>query len=150
MNQSIKFEKHGFPSKRDKFHEVREIIATFNEHMKKVFIPSWVSCLDESMPPWTRRWVCPGFMRVHRKPYPVGRYHHAVACGVSGALWAMEIVEEGERPPELESSKHYEHVKIGSLLLQLSEAIFRTRKIVVLDSSFCGLQVIVTLIKFGA
>ena len=55
LNQNIKFTKHNFPSHRDKFHEVRELIADFNEHMKKVFIPSWISTLEESTLPWTRR-----------------------------------------------------------------------------------------------
>ena len=38
-----------FPQYTDKFHEVRQMIFKFNYHMKEVFIPSWVSCLDESI-----------------------------------------------------------------------------------------------------
>ena len=72
-----------------------------------------------------------------RKPHPIGNEHHAVACGVHGVLWAMEIVEGRDRPPELENTKYHEHGKIGSLLLWLSEAIFMTGKAIVLDSSFC-------------
>ena len=36
----------------DKFWEVREMIAAWNEHMAKIFLVAWVVCLDESMSIW--------------------------------------------------------------------------------------------------
>ena len=86
LNQNMQFTKNEFPPHKDKFHEVREIIAAFNDHMKKLVIPSWISYLDESMSPWTMRWNCPGLMCVPRKSHPMGNDHHIVACGVSGAF----------------------------------------------------------------
>jgi hypothetical protein len=44
---------------RDKFWEVRDLIAAWNEHMAKIFLAAWVVCLDESMSIWHNRWTCP-------------------------------------------------------------------------------------------
>jgi len=48
------------PAYKDKFHEIRQLVNGFNDHVKTVFQPGWVSCLDESMSPWTSKWTCPG------------------------------------------------------------------------------------------
>ena len=37
------------PDYRDKFWEIRQLLREWNNHMHETFIPSWVSCLDESM-----------------------------------------------------------------------------------------------------
>ena len=47
--QNLTFTNIAFPTWRDKFHEVRQMIAAWNKHMAKVFTPGWISCLDESM-----------------------------------------------------------------------------------------------------
>ena len=49
ITSSLTFTDIPFPQYTDKFHEVRQMIIEFNHHMKEVFIPSWVSCLDESI-----------------------------------------------------------------------------------------------------
>lgn len=41
------------PTFVDKFYKVRDIIKAWNDNMKEKFIPSWMSCLDESMLAWT-------------------------------------------------------------------------------------------------
>ena len=39
-----------FPTFKDKFHEVRQVLDAFNDRMTEIFSPAWVSCLaDESM-----------------------------------------------------------------------------------------------------
>ena len=43
------------PAYRDKFHQVRQLLEAFSENMRATFIPSWVSCLDESMSIWTSK-----------------------------------------------------------------------------------------------
>ena len=35
---------------KDKLHEVRQVLDTFNDRMTEIFSPAWVSCLDESGP----------------------------------------------------------------------------------------------------
>ena len=59
-------------------------------------------------------------MRIPRKLHPMDNENRTVACGVPGALWALEIVERRDRPLELGNTKHYERGKVGILLLRLS------------------------------
>ena len=47
------------PSCADEFWEVCQIIKAWNDHMITIFIASWMSCLDESMPMLTEKWTCP-------------------------------------------------------------------------------------------
>jgi hypothetical protein len=46
---------------QDQFHNVRQLIQAWNKNMTEKFLPSWVSCLDESMSSWISRWTCPGW-----------------------------------------------------------------------------------------
>ena len=89
-----------FPQYSDKFHEVRQIINEFNHHMKEVFIPSWVSCLDESISIWTSRWTCPGWMYIPSKPHSQGNENHSIACEKSGIMYRIEQVGGKDRPQE--------------------------------------------------
>ena len=50
----------------EKFFEVLQMIVEWNQHMKDVFIPSCVSCLDESIIIWTIKFTLPGWMFVPR------------------------------------------------------------------------------------
>ena len=149
ITKILTFHSPPFPEYTDKFHEVRELLQSYNDHMKKVFIPSWISCLDESMSSWTSRWTCPGWMYVPRKPHPYGNEYHTIACGESGILYALEIVEGKSRPREKAKEKYSELGTTAGLLLRLCEAIFDTGKIVVLDSGFCVLQALIELKKKG-
>eukprot|EP00957_Ditylum_brightwellii_P131332 10016998-Ditylum_brightwellii.AAC.1 len=68
--------------------------------MKRVFVPSSVSFLDESMSIWTSKCTCPGWMFVPRKPHLMGNEYHTIACRKSGILYGMEIVGGKDRPSE--------------------------------------------------
>jgi hypothetical protein len=68
------------PAYRDKFWEVCQIITAWNTNMAEIFMPSWVSCLDESMSPWNNRWTYPGWMFVPRKPNPFCNKYHSICC----------------------------------------------------------------------
>lgn len=86
------------PNYRYKFYEIRQFLASFNKKMKSIFLAGWVSCLDEIMSIWTRRWTCPGWMYVPRKPNPKGNEYHYIWCSVSGIMYGIEIVEGKDRP----------------------------------------------------
>jgi len=59
-------------------------------------------------------------MYVPRKPHPQGNEYHSIACGESGILYSIELVEGKDCPPEKSSGKYMEqHGKTGSLLLRL-------------------------------
>jgi hypothetical protein len=136
------------PLYKDKFFQIRPLVKAWNEHMSTTFLPSWVSCLDESMSPWTSRWTCPGWMFVPRKPHPMGNEYHTIACAVSGILYQMEMVEGRDQPREV-TVQHDEQGKTDGLLLRLTTPIWATGKVVILDSGFCVLNAITELHRFG-
>ena len=58
------------PYFKEKLIEVRQMIVVWNQHMNYVLLPSWVSCLDDSISIWNKKFTCPGWMFVPRKPHP--------------------------------------------------------------------------------
>ena len=146
---SLTLTKESAPSYKDRFWEVREMIKCWNEHMRKNFIPSWVSCLDESMSIWFNRWTCPGWVYCPRKPHPYGNEYHSICCGLSGIMYSIEMVEGKDRPREKIDPNDKTCGKTGALLLRLTQSIFTTGKVVILDSGFCVLKAIIALRKKG-
>ena len=49
---ALRFMSSNPPIFWDKFWEVRNMTAAFNEHIKNIFLASCVICLDESMSIW--------------------------------------------------------------------------------------------------
>jgi hypothetical protein len=137
------------PTYRDKFHQVRQLLAAFSANMNEVFMASWVSSVDQSISIWTSQWTCPGFMFVPRKPHPMGNEYHSICCGESGIMYDIELVEGKDAPREQPVPEHNEKGKTVGLLLRLCKHIYGTGKVVILDSSFCVLQGIVELKKVG-
>ena len=137
------------PEYADKFWRVREFIDEWNANMADVFVPSWVSCLDESMMAWMNKYTCPGWMVVPRKPHPFGNEFHTIACGMCGILYAIEIVEGKDKPRETGRPEFDNLGKTVGLMLRLTKMLWNTGKVVVLDSGFCVLKGIVELLKRG-
>ena len=147
---ALTFTASPVPAFADKFYEVRDLINAWNENMRETFLPSWVSCLDESMSKWTSRWTCPGFMFVPRKPWPMGNEYHSICCALSGIMYWIELVEGKDRPPELGLPEHSSSGgKTVGLMLRMCQSIFHSGKLVVLDSGFCVLRGIIELKKVG-
>ena len=94
INAAMRFTDEDAPAFEDKFHEVRKILLLFNLHCDEKYIPSWLSCLDESMNSWMDKY-CPGFMCMPRKPHPFGNEYHTICNGDQGQeiLWRLEIFE---------------------------------------------------------
>ena len=129
----------------DRFHEVRQMINAFNDHYATEYSPSWLSCIDESMNVWLNKF-CPGFMSLPRKPHPFGNEYHSIADGDKGrfVMWRIRLVEGKDRPklpngqwafPSKFEKKGYN--KTVDLLLDMTEPIHRTGKVVTGDSGFC-------------
>lgn len=145
---SLGYTKSNPPAYNDKFYEIRDLVDAWNEHMSENFTPGWASCLDESMMEWTNQYTCPGFMFVPRKPHPFGNEWHSICCGVSGIMFAVELVEGKDSPPELK--KEFETLgKTVGLLLRLTKKLWNTGKLVVLDSGFCVLKGLIELRRRG-
>ena len=101
--QSLTFTDAPTPTYLDPFWEVRQMIVEWNSNMHRVFKSAWVCCLDESMSSWLNKFTCPGWMFVPRKPRPFGNEYHTICCGVTGILFAMELVEGKDRTTQLPS-----------------------------------------------
>ena len=147
--KSLTFTTKTPPAFKDPFHPVSDLIDAFNKHSAACFSPSWVSCLDESMSVWTNMYTCPGWMFVPRKPHPMGNEYHSICCGVSGIMYAIELVKGKDRPPQLAPEKFSEHGKTAGLLLRLTESIHHSGRVVIMDSGFCVLLALVKLASFG-
>ena len=97
-------------------------------------------------------YTCPGWVFLPRKPWPIGNEYHSICCCQSGIMWAVELVEGRDRPPEKPNEKFNDITKNGSttsLLLRLCESIFHIGLVVILDSGFCVLRAIIELKKRG-
>ncbi len=147
--QTLKFTSKAPPAFKNPFHPVSDLIDAFNKHSAACFSPSWVSCLDESMSVWTNMWTCPGWMFVPRKPHPMGSKYHSFCCGVSGIMYAIELVKGTDCPPQLAPKKFCEHGKTAGLLVRLTESIHLSGRVVILDSGFNMLQALIKLASVG-
>lgn len=98
---------------------------------------------------WTNQWTCPGWMFVPRKPHPMGNEYHSLCCGISGIMYAIELVEGKDRPQQLSPPKFSEHGKTTGLLLRLTESISHSGRVVIMDSGFCVLKSLVKLASVG-
>ena len=118
--------------------------AAFNEHIKNIFLASWVICLDESMSIWHIRWTCPGWVFCPHKPHPFGNEYHTACCGMSGILISVELVKGKDHLQQIKEKWSELGHTIG-LLMRLLSSYFATGRYVVLDSGFCVLQALIKL-----
>ena len=145
--KNLTFTNRQPPAFKDKFWEIRQMVEEWNNTMRDVFIPGWISCLDESMSIWYNKWTCPGYVFCPRKPHPFGNEYHSICCGLCGILFRVEMVEGKDRPSELPSDPPT--AKTTNLLLRLCRKLYGTGKVVILDSGFCVLAGLIALRKVG-
>jgi hypothetical protein len=145
---ALRFTASTPPTFCDKFWEIRDLITSWNALMKDVFSAAWAVCLDESMSIWHSRWTCPGWVFCPRKPHPFGNKYHTACCGLSGAMFSMEMVEGKDHPPQIKE-RFSELGKTTGLLMRMLECYFATGRYVILDSGFCVLKALVELKKVG-
>ena len=145
----ISYTSNNPPETLDRFWEVRELIDAWNKNMGEMFIPSWINTIDESMSKWLNEYTCPGFMCVPRKPWRFGNEYHDAGCALSDIIWQVDLREGKDCPRHLGEKTHDEKGKTIGVLLHLTEPVWGTGKLVVLDSGFCVLQGLVELKKKG-
>ena len=117
--------------------------------MAKMFLPSWMNCIDKSKSKWVNEYTCPGFMFVPHKPWSFGNEYHDAGCAESDSIWALEIWEGKDHPPQLNNKPFDSIGKTVGALLHLTEPVWGSGRVFVLDSGFCALQEIVELWKKG-
>ena len=136
---------------RDRFWQVRPLIAAFNEACVEAYHPSWLLCLDESMVAWGNA-RAPGWVAIDRKPVPKGNEYHTVADSATGVMTFMEVVEGGSRPktgPYAVPEFSPEMSKTAALVLRCTKSLFGTGRVIILDSGFGQLPVLTELKKRG-
>ena len=89
---------------------------------------------------------CPGFMVVPRKPHPFGNEYHTICDGDQGRpiLWWAKIQEGKDRPKKSDGSWAFRsefevsgNSKTVVLMLEMTEPIHGSGKVVTMDSGFC-------------
>ena len=60
------------PSFKENLSEIIQMSFVWNDHTEDMFLPSWVSCLYESIHICTNKFTCPGWMFVPSNPHPKG------------------------------------------------------------------------------
>jgi hypothetical protein len=105
-----------------------------------------VALLYESMNTWLNKY-CPGFMVVPQKPHPYGNEYHSIADGDKGypIMWRVKLQEGKDRPTKADGSpafplKYESYSKTANLMLEMTENIHGTGKIVSMDSVFVSLH----------
>ena len=121
------------------------MIDVFNMHYEHEYQPSWLSCINESMSSWLNKF-CPGFMTVPRKPHPFGNEYHLIADGDDGKaiMWRVKLVEGKDRPKRPDGNWAFPskweqrgYTKTVTLLLEMTEPLHGSGKVVSGDSGFC-------------
>ena len=133
------------PEYKDRFWEVRDMLDCWNKNMAKMFLPIWMNCIDESMSKWVNEYTCPGFMFVPCKPWSFGNEYHDAGCAESDIIWSLELWEGKDRPTQLNNKPFDDLGKTVGTLLRLTEPVWGSGRVFVLDSGFCVLQAIVEL-----
>lgn len=149
ITYALAYAASSYPAYRDRFWEVREYIKAWNDNMADMFCPSFMTCLDESMSKSLNQYTTPGFIVCPRKPWPFGNEYHTIACCMSGVLFRMELVEGKDEPVERPAKAYSDKGKTVGLLLRLTESIWGSGRIVILDSGFCVLKGLIELRKRG-
>ena len=130
------------PAFLDRFYPMRQLQDCFNDHYEQQYSPSWLSCLDESISPWTNKY-CPGYMFVPRKPHPFGNEYHTIADGDQGKaiMWRAKVQEGKDKPMDGDTPRYQSQFECYSttakLMLEMSKPLFNSGKIVTMDSGFC-------------
>ncbi|KAL7512284.1 hypothetical protein ACHAXN_012748 [Cyclotella atomus] len=121
IDKAIRYTNKPVPTAfEEKFHDVRQMIDTWNNHMASLMalLP------HESMNTWLNKY-CPSFMIVPRKQHPYGNKYHSIADGDKGypIMWQFES-----------------YSKTAKLMQEIMENIHGTCKIVSMYSGFVLLQ----------
>ena len=113
--------------------------------MTNVFVPSWVSVLDESMQECISKYTCPSWVCVGRKPHFFGNERHIISCELSTIMWFAGIVEGRYRPRERGRLEFGDIGKTVGTILRYKRPIWNCAKFFIMDSDFCVTKGLVDL-----
>ena len=84
----------------DKFHDVRQLVDAFNDHMSDAYTPSWLSCLDERMNTWLNKSVLPRLRGGPQETPHFGNGYHSIADDQGLSNHVEDAVARGQGPTQ--------------------------------------------------
>lgn len=139
----------GRQGNQDMWYEVRELIHEFNSNMEKSFYPGKFLTVDEIMSAW-KGLSCqftamgiPHLTKIIRKPEGVGAEMKAVACGESGIILKVDLMEGAS----LMNDKPYqrEYGAGCAVILRLIWHWKDSHRVVIADSAFSSFKTLYVL-----
>lgn len=125
--------------------DMRAMQEAFNAHMVEKYSPSWLVCVDESMTPWYYPGDCPAWVIMKDKPTSRGMEFHTTADHSTKVIFRVEPV----RDPEATRFQDVCSDRVSALTLRMTEPLFQSYRVVVLDSFFGTLETVLQLEKHG-
>ena len=98
--RNLSYTDNNVSAYNEKLFHMRQTEDAWNANTTKVFEPSWVSLLYESMQEWISKYTCTAWMCVGRKNHHFGNERHTISCGLLTIMWFADIVEGRDRPCE--------------------------------------------------
>ncbi|KAK3252459.1 hypothetical protein CYMTET_38242 [Cymbomonas tetramitiformis] len=131
----------------DAFRQVRRFIDGLNKHWRTVFTPGTKLTIDESMIKWLSRYLCPGWVKVGRKPDSMGHELKTLVDSTSRILFQFEL-QEGK---EYDNRKKFvaEYGATCAMVLRMLEPFKSTGRIVIGDSWFGSTKTALLLYEWG-
>ena len=81
--RNLSYTDRNLPAYNEKLFHMCQMEDYWNANTTKVFEPSWVSMLDESMQECISKYNCPDWIFVGRKTNFFGDESHTIDCGFS-------------------------------------------------------------------
>jgi hypothetical protein len=137
----------------DPWQPVRPLITAFNSNRRTKVLPGNMLVVDECMSAWRGRSgkYCvegmPHVTKIPRKPEGIGAEIKAMACGATGILLRLEIMEGQRRQADKPHAKEYGEGT--AVVLRLTEDFKGTGRTVVGDSAFSSVRTLVALGRRG-
>ena len=123
---------------------MRYLIKAFNDNTKVFFIPGCISCLDYLMSLWNILWNFPSLDFFTRKTHIYGNEYHYICDNLSGIMFAIGLVEEKDRTSQISRKEFHEEGGKALLLLHITNILFGTGQLIILDRRFRVLKAIST------
>ena len=125
------------------------MIVAWDYHMQKVFIPYWMSLLDESLYVWMNKSIFLVFFFFPLRPHPKSNKYHTIYCGEIDIIYGWYTAEERDHPipmvrPEFNTSPNMNRFGI---ILRITIALWSTGKAVITNISFFFLKSIFQIRK---
>ena len=137
----------------DPWWQIRPIIDSFNDRMRKVVIPGTFLCIDECMSMWKGLcWKIAGIFglphktKIARKPEGVGCEFKSLACVQTGIILALDIMEGSAR----NAAKQFNNLGAGiGTCLRMTAPWHGSRRVLVGDSWFASVLTAYYLWTYG-